>query len=155
MKSKQLVHQAFLNEWSSRFADQKASGLTVREWCEQNKLSIHKYNYWKHQLKEEVFSQIVPDIAPLPFPIESPQQSIAPVQNGTLAIQNSDDRAIRANRAIRTDRNDAASVDLHQWNQRLCPGGSPLRLRKGTLPCLGMRIRLPSGTSTSSAAIPI
>jgi len=24
MKSKQLVHQAFLNEWSSRFADQKA-----------------------------------------------------------------------------------------------------------------------------------
>lgn len=112
MKSKQLVHQAFLNEWSSRFADQKASGLTVREWCEQNKLSIHKYNYWKHQLKEEVFSQIVPDIAPLPFPIESPQQSIAPVQNGTLAIQNSDDRAIRANRAIRTDLNDAASVDL-------------------------------------------
>ena len=54
MNSHQKFHQAHLNEWASRFADQKASGLTVRDWCSQNNLPIHKYNYWKHQLKEAV-----------------------------------------------------------------------------------------------------
>ena len=110
IKSKELVHQAFLNEWSSRFADQKASGLTVRDWCTQNNLSIHKYNYRKHQLKEELLSQVMPDIAPLPLPISS--SPIPPEQSGSLTTHDSDDLAIRANRAIRTDFNDAASVDL-------------------------------------------
>ena len=48
MNSHQKLHQALLSEWASRFADQKASGLTVRDWCSQDNLSIHKYNYWKH-----------------------------------------------------------------------------------------------------------
>lgn len=88
MKSKQLIHQALLNEWGSRISEQKASGLTVREWCEQNDLSIHKYNYWKHQLKEELLSQVMPDIAPLPCPAGAP-----------LTVPDDSDRA---NRAIRT-----------------------------------------------------
>lgn len=54
MNAKQKLHQVHLQEWAIRFADQKASGLTVRQWCEQNKLSFHTYNYWKHLLKEEV-----------------------------------------------------------------------------------------------------
>ncbi|WP_442969665.1 IS66 family insertion sequence element accessory protein TnpA [Roseburia sp. TF10-5] len=33
-----------MNEWTTRFSDQKASGLTVKEWCNQNNLSIHTYN---------------------------------------------------------------------------------------------------------------
>ena len=63
MNAKQKLHQAHLREWAARFADQKASGLTVRTWCEQNDLSIHKYNYWKHLLKEEVVDQVLPDIS--------------------------------------------------------------------------------------------
>ena len=69
MNSHRTLHQALLNEWASRFADQKASGLTVRDWCSQNNLSTHKYNYWKHQLKEAVTDQVLPDIAPLSLPI--------------------------------------------------------------------------------------
>ena len=53
MNAKQKLHQVHLQEWTVRFADQKASGLTVRQWCEQNNLSFHTYNYWKHLLKEE------------------------------------------------------------------------------------------------------
>ena len=65
MSTKQKLHQLHLNEWASRFADQKASGLTVRQWCDQNNCSIHTYNYWKHLLKEELASQVLPDIVPL------------------------------------------------------------------------------------------
>lgn len=68
MTAKQKLHQASLNEWAARFADHKASGLTTRQWCEQNNLSIHKYNYWKHLLKEEVTDKLLPDIAPLTLP---------------------------------------------------------------------------------------
>ena len=54
MNAKQELHQAHLQEGATRFADQKASGLTVKQWCEQNLFYIHTYNYWKHLLKEEV-----------------------------------------------------------------------------------------------------
>lgn len=68
MNTKQKLHQLRLNEWSSRFSDQKASGLTVKQWCDQNNLSIHTYNYWKHLLKEELASQVLPDIVPVSLP---------------------------------------------------------------------------------------
>ena len=65
MNARQKLHQVHLQEWTVRFADQKASGLTVRQWCEQNNLSSHTYNYWKHLLKEEVVDQALPDIVPV------------------------------------------------------------------------------------------
>lgn len=64
MNTKQKLHQLRLNEWSSQFSAPKASGLTVKQWCDQNNLSIHTYNYWKHLLKEELASQVLPDIVP-------------------------------------------------------------------------------------------
>ena len=91
MNAKQKLHQAHLQEWASRFADQKASGLTVKQWCEQNHFSIHTYNYWKHLLKEEVVDQLLPDIVPLPAPTVA-----APV----LPLEPDAHDSIRANRAI-------------------------------------------------------
>ena len=68
MSTKSLLHQALLNEWASRFADHKASGLSVAEWCKENNLSQYKYFYWKRQLKEEVTIQALPEIVPLAMP---------------------------------------------------------------------------------------
>ena len=68
MNAKQKLHQARLQEWAGRFAEQKASGLTVRQWCEVNHFSFHTYNYWKHLLKEEVVDQVLPDIVPIAVP---------------------------------------------------------------------------------------
>ena len=93
MNAKQKLHQIHLQEWTVRFADQKASGLTVRQWCEQNKLSFHTYNYWKHFLKEEVVEQVLPDIVPLTVPALSDSDSSLE----TAAPE------IRANRAIRSN----------------------------------------------------
>lgn len=68
MNTRQKLHQLHLNEWISRFTNQKSSGLTVKQWCEQNNYSIHTYNYWKHILKEELTNQVLPDLVPLMVP---------------------------------------------------------------------------------------
>ena len=96
MNAKQKLHQVHLQEWTVRFADQKASGLTVRQWCEQNNLSFHTYNYWKHLLKEEVVDQALPDIVPLSLPALSNSDS-------SLETTVPEIRSIRANRAIRSN----------------------------------------------------
>ena len=44
MNAKQKPHQTHLKEWASRFSDQKASGLMIKQWCEENHFSIHTYN---------------------------------------------------------------------------------------------------------------
>ena len=90
MNTKEKLHQLHLNEWAARFSEQKASGLTVRQWCDQNNYSIHTYNYWKHLLKEELASQVLPDIVPLsiPEPVSIPESaipvSLAPSDNSSL-----------------------------------------------------------------------
>ena len=68
MSTKSMLHQAKLNEWASRFADQKSSGLSVPAWCEQQGISKYKFFYWKKLLKEEAVSQMLPDIIPLSIP---------------------------------------------------------------------------------------
>lgn len=96
MNARQKLHQIHLQEWTARFADQKASGLTVRQWCKQNNLSFHTYNYWKHLLKEEVVDQALPDIVPLSVPAISDSDH-------SLEITKPEIRSIRANRAIRSN----------------------------------------------------
>ena len=117
MNAKQKLHQANLTEWAARFSDQKASGLTVRQWCEQNQLSIHKYNYWKHLLKEEVVDSLLPDIVPLSAPssLRASEPNVSPV---AVSEQLHAVRANCANRTIRETYPDA--------NVRLCVDGVSL-----------------------------
>lgn len=65
MNTRQKLHQIKLQEWLEHFQNQTASGLTVKDWCLQNNISIHTYNYWKHKLKEEYVQSTLPDIVPL------------------------------------------------------------------------------------------
>lgn len=93
MNARQKIHQLHLQEWTARFAEQKASGLTVRQWCDQNNFSIHTYNYWKHILKEELADELLPDIVPLSLPEALPDcsDSSLPVHTDLT------NRTIRAN----------------------------------------------------------
>lgn len=65
MTAKQKLHQTNLSLWMARFNAQAASGLTIREWCSQNSISVHAYNYWKHIAKESYIDSVIPDIVPL------------------------------------------------------------------------------------------
>ena len=68
MSTRSILHQAMLREWTARFADQKESGLSVSDWCQQHNFSRYQFFYWKRQLKDEVVTQSLPDIVPLTMP---------------------------------------------------------------------------------------
>lgn len=78
----------------SLWQEQKAGGLTVRQWCEVNHFSFHTYNYWKHLFKEEVVNQVLPDIVPIAVPT-------VPDSNSSLEI--SGFSSIRSNCTIRAN----------------------------------------------------
>lgn len=92
MNAKQKLHQVRLQEWTKHLTKQKASVLTVRQWCEVNHFFFHTYNYWKHLLKEEVVEQTLPDIVPITVPT-------VPDSNSSLEVTGL--RAISSNCAIR------------------------------------------------------
>ena len=65
MNPNQKIHQANLAKWSSLFQEQADSGLTIKEWCSQNSISIHAFYYWKRIAKEAYVNSIMPEIVPL------------------------------------------------------------------------------------------
>ncbi len=65
MNAKQKLHQVNLAKWTALFHEQASSGLTVKEWCGQNNISIHTYNYCKHAVKEVYVDSFLPDIVPI------------------------------------------------------------------------------------------
>lgn len=65
MNTTKKLQQAKLDQWAVLCKEQSQSGLTVRQWCEQNGYTIHTYNYWKHRLKERYVDSVLPDIVPL------------------------------------------------------------------------------------------
>ncbi|OPJ65230.1 IS66 family insertion sequence element accessory protein TnpA [Clostridium oryzae] len=53
--------------WKQRIDERNKSGMTVKEWCEMNGLSKHKYNYWNHKIitkkkpiEEIAFTEVTP-----------------------------------------------------------------------------------------------
>lgn len=65
MKAKEKVRKANLTQWSTKFHDQASSGLTVKEWCSQNNISIYAFYYWKRITKDAYVDSIIPDIVPV------------------------------------------------------------------------------------------
>ena len=39
-------------EWRERLEDFAQSEMTVREWCEFNRVSLHQYYYWRRRLSQ-------------------------------------------------------------------------------------------------------
>jgi len=60
MTIKESTHQAKLAKWLPLFQEQKASGLTVNEWCSQNGYSKHQFYYWKQIAKAAYVKSILP-----------------------------------------------------------------------------------------------
>lgn len=99
MNARQKLRQAHLQEWAVRFSEQKASGLTIRQWCEENDFSIHAYNYWKRLLKEEAVNQVLPDIVPVSVPVISSLDTSTEIVSPII-------RANRTNCAIQSNVSD-------------------------------------------------
>ena len=68
MKSSQKLHLAKLAEWSVRFQEQASSGLSIKDWCSQNGVSLYAYQYWKRIAKEAYLDSLIPEIVQIPEP---------------------------------------------------------------------------------------
>ena len=68
MESGQKIQQAKPTKWVVLFQEQASSGLTIKDWCSQNDVSIHAYHYWKRIAKETYVNSLITDIVPLPLP---------------------------------------------------------------------------------------
>ena len=89
MTAKQKLHQANLVKWTSLFQEQSSSGLTVKDWCSQNNISIHSYNYWKHAAKEAYVDSILPEIVPIPAPASLSGMSPYPSETTSFELRGS------------------------------------------------------------------
>ena len=117
MNAKQKLHQTHLQEWAGRFAEQKASGLNVRQWCEANHFSFHAYNYWKHLLKEEAVDQVLPDIVPIAVPtVPGSNSSLAAPEVNSIQVNcaiHSNQSFVKLNiNGISIEINDSVSADF-------------------------------------------
>jgi putative transposase len=45
-----------LTEWRELLADQRSSGMSVKQWCESEGISENRYYYWRKRLSEPVVS---------------------------------------------------------------------------------------------------
>lgn len=52
MNTTKQLQQIKLDQWAVLCKEQAQSGLSVKQWCDQNGCTIHTYNYWKHRLKK-------------------------------------------------------------------------------------------------------
>ncbi len=89
MTAHQKIHQAKLSNWATIFKDQAESGLTIKEWCSRNNISIHKFYYWRRQAKESYVDSILPDIVPIPLPAVSNDNEVVAMPSDNCKSHNS------------------------------------------------------------------
>lgn len=64
MNVNQTMHQANLSKWTTLFHEQRQSGLTIKDWCSQNGVSVYAFFYWKRIAKETYVQSILPRSVP-------------------------------------------------------------------------------------------
>ncbi len=84
MNTKQKIRKANLSKRAGLIRNQQASGLTFKSWCDQNNVSFHAYNYWKHFLKEAYVNSVFPEIVPLP------KSEVIPVHESNAQLDSRD-----------------------------------------------------------------
>lgn len=59
-----------LSEWRELLDDQRSSGMSVKEWCESEGISLFRYYYWRKRLSDVSPSSCAPPaVAPRCLPV--------------------------------------------------------------------------------------
>ena len=66
------VTQVRLNNWAGIFHARKESGLTIKDWCSQNNVSLNAYYYWLRKLRKQTLQETGITSAPQ-NPVATPQ----------------------------------------------------------------------------------
>jgi len=59
------AREALAQEWRERLDDFAESEMTVQDWCDFNRLSIHQYYYWRRRLAANSQPSASPDFLAL------------------------------------------------------------------------------------------
>ena len=79
---KGITPQERLEKWSAAICAQKASGLTIKEWCEQNGINSNTYYYYLRRIRDAMLESSGPRLVEMEF-------SAADLPAGKPAVQNS------------------------------------------------------------------
>ena len=50
-------HEIQLSKWAEIIATANASGLTRKEWCLENSISVRQFYYWQSQVRKKAMNQ--------------------------------------------------------------------------------------------------
>ena len=53
-----LKHAALLQEWSTKIAECRSSGMSVKAWCAEREIPIKTYYYWEKRFVTEATQQL-------------------------------------------------------------------------------------------------
>ena len=97
MKVSEAKKLAKLSKWQQQVNQQKASGLSIRCWCEQNALTEQQFYYRLRQVREAVLDTIescsdvqlvrLPEIEPSTDTALQRPQSLIIVRHRTVSIE--------------------------------------------------------------------
>ena len=59
-----------LQEWAAQIEAQRASGMTVQQWCAENGINVKTYYHRLRRVREQCVES-VPSIVPVPLPQQS------------------------------------------------------------------------------------
>ena len=62
MNTRDEVRQMRIREWKKVFEDKAASGLSAKEYCQQNGIGKDQYFYWQKIVRESVLNEIKPNV---------------------------------------------------------------------------------------------
>ncbi len=72
MSTQLATQQIRMQQWAQVIHAKNESGLTVKDYCEQNSLSENSYYYWLRKIRESTIEAAGDHFAELTAPAESP-----------------------------------------------------------------------------------
>ena len=96
MNARDEVRQMRIREWKKVFEDKAASGLSAKEYCQQNGIGKDQYFYWQKIVRESVLDEIktnrftelpVPVSSDMFFSLTAPSPITITVGKGTITVQ--------------------------------------------------------------------
>ena len=64
---KGITPQERLEKWNAAICVQKASGLTIKEWCEQNGINPNTYYYYLRRIRDAMLESSGPRLVEMEF----------------------------------------------------------------------------------------
>lgn len=72
MDTGKVTHQYRLAEWAPIIRECKNSDLTVRAWCQENRINEKRFYYWQRKVREELIDMASKDSDALTTPSFAP-----------------------------------------------------------------------------------